>query len=337
MSDSEARVSKVLASVLASGRGHFNARVAEAKHRHPAFDPAAFAAFVRGGLDAVVVAVDAVAPERTAAVVMDAFDMALDLVAQGLAGPGARSDAVARAWTQVAPRAARLLAGEPVEVLGALSNAAVRIAGEPGVRVDAWLDGMAAVVAQADSLAQLRDLGVVLAWRAGLVPFRATALRCADGLPEALALRAVGAGENDTWAGVRDAFGANPWWSPRPTLARDGIEIGRFTGFGGAFAQPPEVRACAQGFVVRSGERFSLLLADAYGAVLLPATEQEFTHFDRALRPRAQLDGADVVLGDRRIPLDLPGEGLAVAGNDHTVAITSPYTHAIRLVPVVAA
>jgi hypothetical protein len=336
MSDPNARVSAPLASVLASGRAHFNARVAEARHRHPAFDAAAFAVFVRTGLDAVAAAVAATSPDRTASVVMDAYDIALELVAQGLAGPGARSDAVDRAWTHVAPRVPRLLADAPADVLGLLSNAALRLAAEPAARVDEWLATMTDLAAHADSLDILRALGAITAWRAGLVQYRDAALRSADVLPAPLALRAVAADDGVAWASVREAFRADPWWSPEPSrrvAVAQGIDVGRFTGFGGVFAQPPVARAHAQGFVVRSGERHHLLLADAYGAVLLPATAQEFIEHDRSLRPRAQLDGVAVVFGERRIVLDVPGEGLAMAGNEHTVAVTSPYTHAIRLIP----
>ncbi|MFS2217338.1 hypothetical protein ACCD08_22770 [Telluria sp. Tellsp104] len=103
-----------------------------------------------------------------------------------------------------------------------------------------------------------------------------------------------------------------------------GREVGGFTGFGGAFAEPPEVRAGADGFVVRAGERCHLLLADAYGAVLLAATPDEF---DRAA------PGGAVQVDARRIAPDLPADGLAVCASGPTLALTSPYTHAIRVLP----
>jgi len=327
-------VSATLAEVLAAGRPYFNARVAEAKHHHPNLDTDAFAAFLRTGVDSVVGSVAAVAPEMTTSVAMAAFDIALQLLSQGLAGPHARSDLVDRVWADLAPRYARLVAAEATEVLGALSNAVIHIANVPNARVDDWLAGMALLAEHADSSATLRLFGQVMAWRAGLAHFRDGALRGADSLPEPVALIALGADSASNWAEIREAYRANRWWSTqaeRRAAACTGIEVGQFTGFGGTFSQPPEVRADGQGFFVRSADRFSLLIADAYGAVLLPATAQEFAKAAVAPNLPVSLVGVSIVIGDRRIELGLPVDGLAVAANEHTIAVTSPYTHSIRL------
>jgi len=337
MTDPAPPVSSALAGVLSSGRVQFNARVAEARHRHPNFDTAAFAGFVRTGLDGVVRAVDAMAPDRTATVVVAAYDIALELVAQGHAGAGARSALVDRAWTELAPRYARLVAGDPFEVLGALSNAVVHLANMPSARVEDWFAGMAMLAPHADSNARFRAFGQVMAWRAGLAHFREGALRCAEALPEPLALLATGAGAQDDWGRMRDAFRADPWWSPQAGLreaARKGVDVGQFTGFGGTFGQPPEIRATPQGFVVRSADRFSLLVADVHGAVLLPAVAGEFANaVPVATGPAFALAGSRLTIGDRAIAIDLPADGLVATGNAHTVAVTSTYSHAIRLWP----
>ena len=47
-----------------------------------------------------------------------------------------------------------------------------------------------------------------------------------------------------------------------------------------------------------------------------------------------RLDGATVHVGARSIALDLPAGDIALAANAHTLAITSPWTHAIRLLPL---
>ena len=98
------------------------------------------------------------------------------------------------------------------------------------------------------------------------------------------------------------------------------------------FAAPPEVRAAGSGFLVQSSGRHFLLLADAYGAVLLGADAGEFA----AASPGAlafKIDGESLLVGRQRIALDLPAAGLAVCDSSGTLAITSPFTHAIRMVP----
>ncbi len=330
-------VSPLLAGLLAAGRDHFNARVAEVRRRQPSFDAPAFAGFVRTAIDPLAQCVDALAPGRTGAVVVAAFDIALELVAQGLAGPGARSDALDRAWLALAPGLAPRIAADPFEVLGTLSNAIVHLGGVPGARVDAWIAGMAALASHADSNASLRALGQVLAWRAGLAHFRDGALACADALPAATALLAVGAAPAAQWPQVRDALRADPWWSPDPArreAVQRGIAFGSFSGFGGRFAAPPEVRADSLGLLVRSADRTFLLRADACGAVLLPADAAEFDQAASTLAgPPFRLDGTCLTVGPRRIDLDLPADGLAIAASTHTLAVSSPWTHAIRLVP----
>lgn len=330
-------ISDPLARVLAAGRAQFNARVAEAKHHYPALDSMAFAAFLRTSVDAVVRSVAEVAPERVAPVAVVAYDIGLELVGQALAGPGARSELIDRVWQALAPQYARLVSEQPVEVLGALTNAAVNIGKVPNARADQWIQGMTDLAKYADSVSCLRAIGQIMAWRGGLAHFRLGAIRVADQLPENVALAAVGAAAGDKWTSVRENFLADPWWAPAVEKRRalQGIEIGQFTGFGGIFRAPPEVRANAEGFCVKSFDRFSFLIADAYGAVLHPATAEEFDGSKIDLRAKtAPLKGSKLLLGGRQVELDLPEDGLAVTCNEHTIAVTSLYTFTIRLFPL---
>jgi hypothetical protein len=111
--------------------------------------------------------------------------------------------------------------------------------------------------------------------------------------------------------------------------------VGVFSGFGGRFTQPPELRIAPDGFLVRSGARYFLAMADAFGAVLLPATDDEYA---AGALPQPldtpRIRNNRLVFADRELSLDLPAEGLTLVANAHTVAVTSPYTHAIRLLPL---
>ena len=75
-------------------------------------------------------------------------------------------------------------------------------------------------------------------------------------------------------------------------------------------------------------------MADAYGAVLHSATAQEYEQATAGMPSSVRLDGATVHVGARSIALDLPAGDIAIAANAHTLAITSPWTHAIRLLPL---
>ncbi|KAB8044285.1 polysaccharide deacetylase family protein [Janthinobacterium aquaticum] len=324
-------ISSTFAELLAAGRPQFNARAQEARRRFATLDMAAFAAFLRDGVDPLVVAVADHAPERAGSVAFAAYDMALELVGHGLAGPSAKNQAVNDCWRELLPAMAPLVATAPAEVLALASNAAVHLAGVAGARPAQWRRELQALAPQVDSVATLRALGQLLAWRAGVAHFRAGALAAADNLPPALALAAFevpASAPAPDWPALRAQLLASPWHGNAI-----GVEVGAFTGLGGDFATPPQVRASSEGFVVHSGERYFFLLADAYGAVLHGATEEEYAQAGSEAPAGVQLREAAIVIGTREFALDLPTGQIEVCANAHTVAVSSPYTHAIRLLP----
>ena len=321
------RPESALARVLAADRTHFNQRVAETRHRHAGFDIEGFTAFATGTLADVVEAVAAVAPERTHAVTLRAWDMALELVAQGWAGPTARTPWLDRAWSELAPVLARLIADHPQAVLASVGNAVIALSQWPEVRVAEWIASMHPLGGKVKDLATLRALGELLAWRCGMAQYRHGALQAGDALSPDLALAALGVVDVD-WPALRAALLADPWYDPRGRghdLPGCGRSVGAFIGFGGRFAQPPELRACDDGFLVRSAERHFLLLADRYGAVLLPASGAAFA-------------AAPVADGTKPPPavvaaLDWPVDAFTAVCNAHTLAVCTPYSHHVAVLP----
>lgn len=326
------------ARILRAQRAQYNARVTQAKHRYPTLDTDAFSVFLKTSLDSVVRAVDTVLPERVQTVVPIAYDIALQLVGQALAGPGARSQWVDRVWQEVIPHYSGLVAENPTPVLGTLTNAALNLEKIPNVRLEQWLQEMGRLAHYVDNIPKLRALGQILAWRAGLAYFREAAIAAAIQLPEAMALAAVGAEGDSSWLLVKNQLLADCWWSPekgKTDVAKQGVPVGQFTGFGGIFKAPPQVRASDQGFFVKSADRYSFLLADIYGAILHPASAEEFQQASTgAVSFTPLLRGVQLTLKCNEIILNLPEKNLALAYNDHTVAVTSPYTHAIWLFPL---
>lgn len=149
-------------------------------------------------------------------------------------------------------------------------------------------------------------------------------------------MAAFGEGPAGSWTLLRESMLEDLWWrAPNDANGMAAREVGAFTGLGGDFPVPPEVHACLGGFLIRSGERYFLLVADAYGAVLHTATPDEFEDAAQCAFPLGfKIIGASLMAGQRRIELDLPASGLAACCNDATVAVTSPFTHAIRLLPL---
>lgn len=314
-------ISDPFATVLSAGRSQFNKKVIEARRRFPTFDAAAFAEFMQTGVDPMVRAVAAIDAARVPQVVMAAYDAAVELCAQSLAGAAARTGGVNQVWAEVAPHYAHLIAQAPAQVLALLTNGVIHLEKHASVRPGQWVAELAAAAPQVQSLSQLQSLGQVLAWRAGLVHFRSGALAAAGRLPDAWMAHLFGV-DLPAWPAAREAMLADPWWG---AAADSSIEVGAFTGFGGEFARPPQVRACDDGFLVRSGERYFLLMADVYGAILHAASEEEFV---------AAAHGRWPAPAPLPIVRDLPASTLTVICNAHTMAVSSPYTHAIRLLPL---
>jgi hypothetical protein len=232
-----------------------------------------------------------------------------------------------------------LLAAQPGGLLGMLSNAALHLEKSAPARLPQWLALMIALAPRIEDMRQLTAIGQICAWRAGMAHFRRGAIAAADTLPQPLALEAFGGdGAGTTWPALRDILQTDPWWAPDDAARQrlsSGIEIGGFTGFGGVFAQPPEVRPAAEGFWVRSGDRYALLVADACGAMLHAAAEEEYARPEApATRARISLSGQRLTINDRTITLDLPAAQLRVVCNADSVALTSPYSHAIRVLPL---
>lgn len=330
-------VCTAFAAVLAARRREFNAWVAEARRLHPGFDQEAFGRFLAESADPVVEAVARAAPERVPEVVSTVLRISLDLVGQRRADASPRTRPLADTWSMVAPCFAPLVARFPEQVLSMLSNAILHLAALPSVSLQRWGGEMAALASQVASLAQLRALGQVLAWRAGAAHYRQGAIVAADGLPDTLALNAFHATGIASWEQLRTQLLGDPWWHPPGDLdAASARTIGAFAGLGGVFVSPPMVRAAnpaSPTFLVRAGDQDFVLHVDAYGAMLMPAAPAPFEAVASNSGALAHVvRGNELLVGRQCITLALPAERLAVFATDTTIAISSPYTHTIMLV-----
>jgi len=320
---SNVAVSEPFARLLRASRDDLNARFAEARQRLPQLAGDAFSDFLVNSVDPLLRAVDAATPDRVDAVALAAYDIALELVGQRLAGSRARDNAIGATWARVLPASARLVAAEPSRVLASLSNAAHQVAGTPGAKPGTWLDDMRRLAASCATVDELLRVGQVAAWRAGLAHFRRGAIAAAASLPEPLALDAVRALPDARWSDVEAGLLASEWFDPAKSrgAAPDVKTVGAFRGFGGVFAEPPRVTFAGDHLHVLSGDECWLLTADLYGAT-----------FHRVAPNEAQLPPPSTsVAPGMRLP---QGRGAitSVATSPTTVAVTWSLTHHVMLV-----
>ena len=332
-------VSATFASILRSGRSDFNDRFAAARRLYPDLQPEAFKSFLETHVDDFVSAVGRLDGDHAAEVATVAYDIALTLVGQKLAGPGARLSEVDEGWRRIFPRISSLLAVSSGRIIPAISNAIYQLASTPNARPKEWIELMERLGPECSDTDTLLKLGQVLAWRSGLAHFRNSAIATADSLPEQLTLEALDADSASNWASLRARLVDDPWFDPQSAKdSFDGIRvvgrIGAFRGFGGLFVVPPLVVSSGTHFLARSGNECWFLTADIFGATFHRASVSEFeaAAAQSSLPKSLTINGAAVLFNGARLELLDLGYFTSAAANSKTLALTSPLTHSIVLV-----
>lgn len=317
MSDSAFR------SALAQNRDVFNQKFAEARRRRPDLDAGAFSEFLKLQVAPVVEGAARVNPDRALEVAHAAYDAALTLVSERLAGAAGRHPALDALFERLLPRLAGLVADQPKRVIASLSNAVFNLASTPQARAGAFLESLENVAPLLPSVTDLLRAGELAAWRAGLAHLRASALAAGDLLPSQVASALLGAPKLE-WHALRGRLSADPWWNPAepeapaPRLARI---VGAFRGFGGTFLRPPRVVAVDGQLVAHAANECWAVHADAFGATLQRG--------DPALLGQASQP-------PYASPLALPSLGrvTSLAYVPKTIAVTGDASHQIALVAV---
>ena len=323
-------MSTAFADFLRVHRGELNARFAMARRRLPALEGGAFGQFLAAAVGPLC---DAVPAREVSAVAHAAYDVALELCGQRLAGTGARDGRVGAAWSALLVPAAARIAEAPERTLAAAANALVQLAAAPDARPEAWAARMGELAARA-AVDDWLAAGQVAAWTAGLAHYRASALELADRLPPELALAAVGVPGGGDWAAVRSRLRADPWHLPgsqesgRRVVAR----VGAFRGFGGLFPVPPSVAGSGDRFLVDSDGDAWLLFADAWGATFHRAGDEERRAAAAAGGHAPRWRGRRVEVAGGAIDVPVRGELTSAALAASTLAVTSSHSHAIVLV-----
>lgn len=331
-------VGEPLASVLRSGRDVFNMKFAHARRRFPNLDAAAFSDFLRTTVDPVAREVSLPSQELSNFIQV-AYDVALELTGEGLVGADAKARAIENAWRTVLPRLKPSVLAAADTALAATSNAIHNLAKARGCRPDEWIGVMKLAAPHCEDLGQFLRVGQVVAWRSGMAQLRQGALEEARALPENLQRIVLCTPPEVAVGEVLARLNRDVWHNPSgpidagPAPLRPVKKVGAFRGLGGDFVRPPIVAAHDGQLFVRSGEDCWLLIADVFGFSLHRAKPEEFEAAQRlsTLPPKLRVTPAVVALDGREATIAMPGEITSVATLDHTIAVTSTFTHSIQL------
>ena len=331
------------AETLRADRESLNRRFSMRQQAGARIDEMAFQGHLRTTVNELVRGVASVQPERVRAVVNSLFDASLDLFATGLLGPETKHSHVRTAWHEVLPCATRLLARDPTQVVGCLSNAVDYLASQTDARPAEWITLMCDLSPHCDSVPQWLDVGKIAAWRAGLVQFRSAALHLARQLPLKLAARSVGTPddmEESAWRERLDRLEADRWLSPiagqtaeacrSPRIVRT---AGGFRGFGGPCLRPPTVITRDGEMFVSDGDSSWQLLADVFGTLWqrVPSLPANSSAASSASKITFDLHGQVDWNGTQHEFAEL-AEASSFACDGQTLAVTLPTSHHVFLV-----
>ncbi|HRA01422.1 MAG TPA: hypothetical protein PLJ62_14550 [Thermoflexales bacterium] len=339
------------AQILRAGRDQFNAQFAAAKHQYPLLDGAAFGAHLEQNVAPLVDAVAAVQPGRASDVAQTAYALSLELVGQQFIGAGARYPLIERGWREAFPALAAHIAARPQAMLAALTNALYNLSQTPDTRGGQWIAEIKNIAPACADADQLLQTGQVLAWRMGMAHYRDGALAVCQTLPPALALAALGisgAADEATRDLTVNLLRGNPWLrvdglsvrqisqlKDKPQKLGVTSRVGVFRGFGGVFMSPPLVASDGAHLFARSENECWLITADAYGATLHRSDPSEFETAQKAgvnaPKPFTLVKGAASRDGLQASFPEL-AQVTSIAQTAHTLAVTTPATHAITLI-----
>jgi hypothetical protein len=329
------RVGEAFAAVLRDERDVFNEKFAEARRRRPDLDGRALLGFLLGPADGVVGRVAQAAAERARDVAHAAYDAALTLVSEKLAGPGGRYPSIDEMWERLLPSVGALVADQPARVIGSLTNAVFHLASTPGTRPGEWIDRMVGVAPGLASVADLLKAGEIAAWRAGLAHLREGALAAGDALAPQIPVEILGVPRAE-WHAVRERLTADAWWHPsragedaRPRVA---ATVGGFRGFGGLFPAPPTVATVDGHIAVSAAGECWMLVADAFGATFHRVDAGVLA--GAAPPPKLRTAHESLSLHGKTLALPAIGAVTSAAAVPGTIAVTGSLTHAVTLIAV---
>jgi hypothetical protein len=331
-----AELHPALVEVLRADRDAFNGQFVQRQRAGSKIDGDDFQQHLRTTINDLVRDVAATYAERVKAVTHALYDISLDLFAGGLLGLTARHPHITDAWKIVLPKAMPLLARDPVLVVGCLSNAADHIAGFSSARPSEWIENMSRISPLCGSTSHWLDAGKILAWRTGLVQYRADAFSIARRLPWKLAATCFGA-NNATeadWTKQLDRTEADRWLAPNGALTEARPRIvrttGGFRGFGGPCLRPPKVTAAEDELYVSDGVAAWKLLADACGTLwhrVKKIPSKASANAGVAVDPRGR-----VAWYGEDSKFDELAESRSHAFDGQTLAVTLPTSHHVFLV-----
>lgn len=247
-------------------------------------------------------------------VLISTYASVLKLIRRGIWD---RHPFLAELWMSVLPQLTVFFPASPDSTIRIITHSVLHVSRKGG-RISDFVSGLATLAPEIHSIEALKRWCVVLAWRSGLVQFRAEALLLCEVL-DADQVGCLFGTPPETVPDWLKQCAASVWFRPDRLLQKRQA-VGGFDGLIGenvrnVFKKIPQIAAHQNQLWVTDGTTTWRLLADGFG-VQLEATDEDF--------PKTKLE-------KRKHP-DFP-HATAVIQAGETLGITLPDSYQIFLVP----
>jgi hypothetical protein len=340
----EKLISGPLAVILEKNRHRYNTLFAMARQTRPALDNEILAYYLWAVVQPIVNELDNRRSANTEAVVGALYEHILNLMQTNLLGTQSKLTQFEECWKKGLIQYSELIVSNALEFLIKFSNALFNICSTPNTRPADWIERLISFKSILHDISAFQKVGFVAAWQSGMAHYRSRALQILSEMSDDTFNRILLMEKNtisDKNTMIQELIN-NPWKNPQhaglairlPEQLKMTAAIGGFTGYGGPFLSPPVVSACSDGIIVHCRNQAWLLHADFYGHVL-----QIINPYDKILKIPARsftyYKNGTVDKGNLNIFRPELEQATSFAGNDHTFAITSRFSHSVYLFAVV--
>lgn len=230
--------------------------------------------------------------------------------------------------------------------ISSVANAIFNIGSTDVFILDKWISSFLKLIPKAKTNKELFEAGKVASWLFGMSQYRSISLLIIRSL--SIELLEIILGNSNIRNINRDKFisrlESDPWIKPENAMkentANKKIQITKasgFTGFGGHFISPPKVEYLEGDFIVSDTKNKYVLFADAFGYNLQKISEETYNTLKRERKANnsfiIKISSDGKLQNGNEVIHYLPLTNYSsIAGDEHTVCISSPYFHSIFII-----
>ena len=274
------------------------------------------------------------------------YERILELIGKNYLGNSGRYPFFENNFIQLIENGGDRIFENPDFYISSVANAVFNIGNTNISILDKWVNTFTKLLQKAKSNKDLFEAGKVASWILGMSQYRAISLSIIKTLN--IELLEVILGNSNIKNINRDNFisrlESDPWLKPENAMKENSgnkkiliTKASGFIGFGGHFITPPKVEYLEGNFIVSDNKNNYVLYADTFGYNLQKISEDTYLSLGRESKTNSstiiKISKDGKLQNGNEVIQYLPITNYSsIAGNEHTVCVTSPYFHSIFII-----